>query len=146
MNLLFALLRQIWALLLSPAARRSGIDALMAEAERKIAEHILERAMAMNGLTLDRTRYDCRVVWNDGVPDFVLVPKPGFEPRPQFHPRRLRILPSRRPRVPNRWNKTRATCILRLEHRRNRRSERVFLHATPIAPAIREPRVIIPPW
>lgn len=62
------------------------------------------------------------------------------------HPLMLRRHPPRRPRLPNRWNKSRATCTRRMEHRRNRRSVRAFIHAAPIAPAIRPPRVAIPPW
>ena len=119
---------------------------MMADAEQKLANLILERALAHAGRAADRNRYDCRLVWRDGLPDFVVTLKPEIAALMRLRPRMLRRLPSRRPRLPNRFNKRRTTCILRMEHRRNRRWVRTFVHATPVAPTIRAPRVLVPPW
>ncbi len=153
MESIFLLLGQIWTLILRPGARRAGeLEALMADTEAKVARHILECALALDGQGLSADDFDCRLVWRGRFFDFVFAPKRCAVPAPAAAgnpaPSRLSLrggLPSRRPRLPRRW-RTRAQITRRFEHRRNRRRDRTFLHAAPIAPAIRAPRIVIPPW
>lgn len=125
---------------------------MMAAAEAKLAERILQRALAHAGRNLDE--FDCEIVWTGAEPRFVVTRKPPPDlPASRLPPgvtlrsvaRMLRRRPSRRPRLPRRC-RTRARLARRHELRRNRRATRTFIHAAPIAPAIREPRVRIPPW
>ncbi len=135
------LLRQLMALLFDPEAALAEIEALLREAEARAARVMLEHAIASTGCDLNPDDYDCRVVWRGRHPDFEFTPK--WISR-RLDPRRLRIRPSRRPRLPNRY-RTDALAIRRIETWRHRRRAGAFRSARKPTPARTARRFAIPP-